>query len=88
MTPEYIEHLANLADPDEFWRRNPIAELTLEQSRQRDTGVALRRHAAHLRRLNSLLGTGKALCLTPLSLNGVFTKIVPAPADDSINPPD
>lgn len=88
MTPEYLEHLANLADPDELWRASPFYELTLEQSQQRDTGVALRRYASHLRRLNVLIGTGKALCLTPLSPNRVFTKIVPALSDDPLNPPD
>lgn len=88
MTPEYLEHLADLADPAKLWQRPPFEELTLEQSRQRDTGVALRRHASHQRRLNALIGTGNALCLTPLSPNGVFTKIISAPPDDSINPPD
>lgn len=88
MSPEYIEHLANLADPNELWRGSPFDELTLEQAQQRDTGIALRRHASHQRRLSALVGTGKALCLTPLSPNGVFTKIIPAPPDVSINPPD
>lgn len=88
MTPEYLEHLADLADPGKLWRLSPLTDLTLEQSVQRDTGIALRRHASHQRRLNALIGTGNALCLTPLSPNGVFTKIIPAPPDDSINPPD
>lgn len=59
MTPEYIEHLAELADPDNLWRRLPdnelaaLPDLTLEQSAQRDTGLALRHYATLLRRARS-----------------------------------
>lgn len=93
MTPEYVEQLAKIADPDDLWREGPPQPLgtwrpSAWQQKQLDMGIALRRYAAHLRRLNALIGTGNALCLTPLSPNGVFTKIVPAPPDDSLNPPD
>lgn len=79
MTPEYLEHLANLVDPDKLWQRTPFEELTLEQSHQRDTGIALRRHAAHVRRLHTLLGTGYSLLITPLSHNAVRTSSWPTP---------
>lgn len=79
MTPEYLEHLANLADPGELWRLPPFDELTLEQSQQRDTGVALRRYASHLRRLSSLRGTGYSLLITPLSPNTARTSSWPTP---------
>lgn len=79
MTPEYLEHLANLADPDELWRLSPFNELTLEQSQRRDTGIALRRYATHVRRLNGLLGTQRSLLITPLSTNGTRVTSVPTP---------
>lgn len=81
MTPEYIEELADLADPGKLWRLPALAQLDLppEQRRQLDAGVALRRHASHVRRLNELLGTGSSLLITPLSTNGTATKIVPMP---------
>ena len=81
MAPEYLEELAKLADPSKLWRRAILDRLdfTSEQKQQLDTGVALRRHASHGRRLNALLGTGKSLLVTPLSLNGVATKTVPIP---------
>lgn len=81
MTPEYLEELADLADPDQLWR-TPVLErdkLTDQQRQQLDTGVALRRHADHVRRLRELLGTGTSLLYTPLSVSGVATKKVPAP---------
>jgi hypothetical protein len=82
MTPEYIEQLADLADPDSLWRLPAFDQLDLppEKRQQLDAGVALRRHADHVRRLNSLLGTGESLLLTPLSLNGTAVMQVKTPA--------
>ena len=81
MTPEYIEELADLADPNQLWKRSWPGRngFTPDQKRQLDTGVALRRHASHVRRLQYLLGTGKSLLLTPLSLNGAEISTVPTP---------
>lgn len=79
MTPEYIEHLAALADPAELWRENRFADLTIEQSQQRDAGIALRRHASHVRRLHALVGTGRSLLITPMSPNGARIETVPDP---------
>lgn len=72
MTPEYLMELADLADPDQLWRRSGIERRTFTeaQRRQVDTGVALRRHAAHVRRLNDLKGTGHSLLITPLGYMG------------------
>lgn len=83
MTPEYLEELADIADPSKLWRMSGLARdcFTPEQKRQLDTGVALRRHASHVRRLRELLGTGKSLLMTPLSLSGQDIRDVPMPAD-------
>ena len=81
MTPEYLEELADLADPNRQWRRGYLdrENLTPDQKRQLDTGVALRRYASHVRRLRNLIGTGKSLLLTPLSLSGADIRTVPTP---------
>lgn len=80
MTPEYLEELA---DPDQLWRTTWLGRMDLppEKRKQLDAGVALRRHADHIRRLRDLLGTGKSLLITPLSLNGVASKAVATPPD-------
>lgn len=69
MTPEYLEQLAEVADPDQVWR-TPLLEqfsLSAEKRRQMDMGIALRRHASHIRDLQALIGTGRSLLLTPYS---------------------
>ena len=83
MTPEYLEELADAADPDNLWRRGCLdrAEFTTKQRQQVNAGIALRRHASHVRRLQALLGTGKSLLLTPLSLIGTDIRAVPTPGD-------
>jgi hypothetical protein len=83
MTPEYLKELADLADPGKLWRTSGLAQdcFTPEQKRQLDTGVALRRQADHVRRLRELLGTGKSLLITPLSLSCADLRVVPMPDD-------
>lgn len=83
MTPEYLEELADLADPEKLWRHAGMdrAGFTPEQNRQVDAGVALRRHASHVRHLRELLDTGRSLLLTPLSLNGTDIVTVPTPPE-------
>ena len=78
MTPEYIEELANLADPDELWRTIGLEQMKLpeDKRRQLDTGVYLRRYASHVRELQRLLGTGKSLLITPTSLASKAIKVV------------
>lgn len=81
MTPEYVEGLADLADPEQLWKLAPLAQLDLpaDRRRQLDAGVALRRYAGHLRQLNALIGTGRSLLITPLSPNSTAIKTVPSP---------
>lgn len=83
MTPEYLEELADLADPDKLWRRAGLdrVDFTPEQKRQMDAGVALRRHASHVRQMRALLGTGKSLLLTPLGMTSQDIRVVPMPAE-------
>lgn len=81
LTPEYLHELADIADPDELWRLNPFDQSNLEPvlRRRLDSGVALRRYAAHLRRLRDLLGTGKSLVTTPLTSGSTATMSIVAP---------
>lgn len=81
MTPEYLEQLADRADPDQLWRTPALKQRDLppEKRMQLDTGVALRRLADHRRRLLALLGTGQSLLITPLSETGIATKTMPTP---------
>ena len=82
MTPEYLDQLADLADPDKLWRLSGIDQkkLTPGQRRQLDTGVALRRHASHIRRLNEALKKCETVLITPLSISGTYTRS--RPTDD------
>ena len=71
MKPEYLRELADLADPDELWRRPGLEYIrfTTEQRQQVDAGVALRRYASHIQKLNELLVEKRSLLITPISLN-------------------
>lgn len=81
MTPEYLEQLADLADPDKLWQLGAFEQLDLppEKRRQLDTGVALRRYASHVRRLLGALAQRKSLLMTPLSPNGSALRVVDTP---------
>lgn len=83
MSPEYIEDLADWADPDRLWRLPVFEQLDLPIDKQMrlDAGVALRRHAHTVRELRALVGTGKSLLITQLSVNGSAVKTVPTPPD-------
>lgn len=85
MTPDYIEQLAKAADPQQLWRLSPFEQQKLPEPlrRQLDTGVALRRHAEHVLRLRSLVGTGRSLLLTPLGGNGTDVRVVQSPTTRS-----
>lgn len=67
MTPEYLRELADIADPDQLWRRGWLAErdFTPAQKRQLDMGVALHRHASDIEAVRNL-PAGKSLLITPL----------------------
>lgn len=81
MTPEYLNELADMADPESLWRLSGINQMKLPeyQRRQLDAGVALRRHADHVRRLNELLNTNKSLVITPLSPGATATAVIDTP---------
>lgn len=88
MSPEYLDELADLADPGQLWRLAGLEQKKLPPilRKQLDTGVALRRHAEHIRCLQTLIGTGRSLRITPLSPNGTALDVVAAPAKYR-NPP-
>lgn len=83
MTPDYLEQLADLADPDKLWRLGAFDQLELppEKRRQLDTGVALRRYAEHRRRFLNALADQKSLLITPLSSLGSVSRVVDTPND-------
>lgn len=73
MSPEYLEELADMVDPDQLWRLSGIDQrdkLTEEQRRKINAGVVLRRHADYVRRLNRCHKNGTSLLITPLWATG------------------
>lgn len=83
MTPEYLEELADLADPDKLWQLGAFEQLDLptDRRRQLDCGVALRRYASHLRELQALLQQKRSLLITPLGEGSTAVKSVDTPPD-------
>lgn len=84
VTPEYLELLANVVDPDQLWKRPMFDRNHLPESQrhQLDAGVALRRYAADVRALRSAASQGKSLLLTtfPHALHTRCTAVVDTPA--------
>lgn len=82
MRPEYIDELADMVDPDEIWKRSLLDDtLTDQQKRQRDAGVALRRHASHLRELERALEEKKSILITPLGPSFIAIRMTETPED-------
>jgi hypothetical protein len=83
MTPEYLEELAQRADPDELWRQRglDIMKMDGEPRKQMDTAVALRRYAHHLRDVRRAAAEGKSWLVTALGTNGTAVKMVATPPD-------
>ena len=83
MTPDYIEALADRADPDQLWRLGLLDQLDLppEKRAQLDTGVALRRHASHIKQLDLLRQQRRSLLITPLGINSAATMSVDVPVE-------
>lgn len=81
MTPEYLEELANLADPNELWRLAgmDLMELPIEKRRQLDAGVALRRYASHLRNVGRALQEKRSWLITPLGHSVTARMMVDTP---------
>lgn len=83
MTPEYLEELADIADPDRLWELlwREQMDLPADKRRQLDAGVALRRHARDVRRLRELLECGRSLLVTPLAENAFAVMAIDTPAE-------
>ena len=83
MTPDYLMELADKVDTEQLWRRAgmDIVNMPPDERWRLDAGVALRRHASHIKLMHELLGTGRSLLLTPLSLNGADIRTMPTPAE-------
>ncbi len=82
MSPEHLEELARIADPDDLWRLSLFdqMDLPLEKRRQLDTGVALRRYADDRRQLLTALAEKRSVLITPYSENASRHSIIDTPA--------
>lgn len=81
--PDYLYKLADLADPEKLWQ-TPFykqSSFTEDQKRQLDTGIALRRHASHLRELDAARAKGVSVLITPLQPHHTAHKTVATPPD-------
>lgn len=83
MTPEYIEELANIADPEKLWQLGFVecVNLTPEQRNKLNTGIALRRYAAHLMQLDDVRKAQRSLLITPLFGRGAAIKSIDTPPE-------
>ncbi len=84
MEPEYLQQLADRADPRKLWRQAGLGhdKFSEEERQQLDTGVALRRLASIERTLIDALHAGKSLVITPLgpSTTGRALALIDVPA--------
>jgi hypothetical protein len=82
MTPQYLNELADLADPDELWRLGCFEQMSLppDKRKQLDAGVALRRYADHMATLARALERKESVLITPLSSCGQATMRMDTPA--------
>lgn len=82
MSPEYLNELADLADPDSLWRLSGIdqRQLPVDKKRQLDMGVALRRHAEDMRRVREAAKQDKGMLLTQLGPSVYDMRYVDPPA--------
>lgn len=83
MSPEYIEQLAQRADPDDLWRLAGIDQLELppEKRKQLDTAVALRRYARLLRDVDRAAQEGKSWLITSLGPSSTAVRSIKTPPD-------
>jgi alanyl-tRNA synthetase len=81
MSPDYLMKLADLADPDQLWRRAGLdrADFTELQKQQLDTGVALRRHARHTQEVDEAYQKGLSYCITKLGPSHYTKGAIPPP---------
>lgn len=84
MSPEYLEELAERADPNQLWRLSGIDQrdkLTPDQRMGLDTAVALRRYALHIAELRDVVSKRKSLLITPFTPNSSARKMIETPID-------
>lgn len=84
MSPEYLYQLAELADPDELWRKGGLLDrmsMPEKERQQLDTGVALRRYASHLEDVRRALAEQKSVLITPLSASGTAHARIETPPE-------
>ncbi|WP_438979610.1 hypothetical protein [Polynucleobacter sp.] len=83
MTPERLEELAAMSDPDKLWQLdiNERKALPPEKKAQLEISIALRRYAVHQQRLSIALKSKQSLLITPMSKNSQAVKFVDIPAD-------
>lgn len=83
MTPEYVEQLADLADPDQLWKSAFLLRSNLPENKrqQLDAGVALRRYAHHLRDLATVREKHQSWLITPLTEHGYAVMSIPTPPE-------
>jgi hypothetical protein len=83
MSPEYIEELAQRADPDDLWRLSGFDQLVLspEERKQLDTAVALRRYAHDLRDVERAAEKGMSWIITKLGPSARAVRSIETPPD-------
>lgn len=87
MTPEYLQQLADIADPEQLWRLRGMDQMKLpvEKRHQLDAGIALRRYASHIERLDEVAKQRKSLVITPLGhSNATTSKVMDPPPDHAM----
>lgn len=72
----YVEELADFVDPNKIWMRDFTVDLTPEETKQRDAGIALRQFANHLKRMQVARNTDSAIVYTPVGVNGTQVQFV------------
>lgn len=82
MTPDYLEQLADIVDHKKLWK-TPIfkrMELSVKDKRLLDAGVALRRYASDIRRMEEALATQQSVLITPITQNDTAVELCKTPA--------
>lgn len=89
MSPEYLNELADIADPDKLWRFSGLEQraLPVELKRQLDTGVALRRYASRMKELDLAFLEHRSLLETKLGPSHFARMTVDTPySHESLRP--
>ena len=83
MTPERIDELAAIVDPDNLWRLGCETQRALpaDKKAQLDAGIALRRHAQDQRDIKRAAAEGKSWIITHLGFNHTARRSIETPPD-------